>query len=41
MKEKQEKRKRFHTAVNADDDDALLKVFDNVQEQVNHRNIEV
>ena len=35
MKEKHEQRKRFNNAINADDDDTLLKVFDNAQEQVN------
>jgi len=35
MREKQEQRKRFNNAIHADDDDTLLKVFDNAQEQVN------
>lgn len=34
MREKQEQRKRFNHALSADDDDTLLKVFDNAQEQV-------
>lgn len=34
MKEKQERRKRFADAINADDDDAMIKVFDDVQDKV-------
>jgi hypothetical protein len=38
MREKQEQRKRFGQAINADDDDAMMRVFDNAQEQVSYRN---
>jgi hypothetical protein len=34
MREKQEQRKRFNHAINGDDDDAMMRVFDNAQEQV-------
>jgi hypothetical protein len=34
MREKYEKRKRFNNAMNADDDDAMMRVFDNVQDEV-------
>ena len=34
MREKQERRKRFNNAINADDDDAMIKVFDNIQDEV-------
>lgn len=37
MKEKHEQRKQFNQALTADDDDTLLKVFDNAQEQVRSR----
>ncbi|CAF5075613.1 unnamed protein product, partial [Rotaria sp. Silwood1] len=33
MREKLEQRKRLSKAINADDDDTLLRVFDNAQEQ--------
>jgi hypothetical protein len=34
MREKQEKRKRFNHAMNGDDDDAMMRVFDNIQDEV-------
>ncbi|CAF1072642.1 unnamed protein product [Adineta ricciae] len=34
MKEKREQRKKFGSAMNADDDDAMMKVFDNAQEEL-------
>jgi hypothetical protein len=37
MREKLERRKHFNNAINADDDDTMIRVFDNAQEQVNNR----
>jgi len=39
MREKLERRKHFNNAINTDDDDTMMRVFDNAQEQVNNRNI--
>ncbi len=40
MKEKNEQRKRFNRANKGDDDDTLMKVFDDAQDQVSHRNFQ-
>lgn len=36
MKEKREQRKKFGNAMNGDDDDTMMKVFDNAQEEVSY-----
>jgi hypothetical protein len=39
MREKQEQRKRFTRAVDSNDDDMMMRVFDNVQEEVSLKDI--
>jgi len=36
MREKQEQRKNFSKHIEANDEDMMMRVFDNVQEEVNH-----
>lgn len=36
MREKQEQRKKFSKHIDANDEDMMMRVFDNVQEEVNH-----
>jgi hypothetical protein len=39
MREKQEQRKRFTRAIDSNDDDMMMRVFDNVQEEVSLKDI--